>query len=96
MDKVAYQNWWQLHLRVSRGEVLVGDENAAYQTGLSDLQCSDQLSATLDARELRQSLATLQKEHIDLEHQRQSLDREIASLECRLSDYAREYLGVKE
>ena len=96
MDHTTYQNWWQLHLRVARGETLAGDESAAYEVGLADLQRDEKLTATVDARELRQSLATLQKEHSAMEQQRQELDAEIAALESRLSENARQYLGVED
>jgi len=96
MDNATYQNWWQLHLRLARGETLSSDESAAYQVGLADLDRDEQLTATVDARELRQSLTKLQKEYSVLEDQRHELDAVIAALESRLSDNVRQFLGVEE
>ncbi len=96
MNKATYQNWWQLHLRLARGETLSSDESAAYKVGLADLEREEQLTATVDARELRQLLTKLQKEHSVLENQRQELDAVIAALESRLSGSVRQFLGVED
>ena len=96
MDNMTYHKWWQWHVRVARGETLFGDERMAYQVGLAELDKEEPLAATVDARELRQSLVALQKDHWELEQQRLELDAEITTLESRLSENARQFLGVKK
>ncbi len=96
MDNAIYQDWWQLHLRTARGDILTSHEKAVYEGGLADLECGEQLPAAVDARELRQSLAMRQKEHLALEQKRRELDAEINELESRLSQDARRYLGVED
>lgn len=86
----------QLHLRFARGETLSNEDSAAYRVGLADLERDEQPMATIEARELRQSLTVLQKEHAILDNQRQELDAEIAVLESRLSGNVRQFLGVEE
>jgi hypothetical protein len=34
MNSLEYQHWWQLHLRVAKGEALEPQEREAYQSGL--------------------------------------------------------------
>ncbi|MBC8870777.1 MAG: hypothetical protein H8E44_15245 [Planctomycetes bacterium] len=95
MDRTTYQQWWQLHLRVARGESLGPDEQASYDVGCRELEREEQLLETTEAKESREQLAALEAEHAALETQRQQLDAEIAELESRLRDQTRQYLGVE-
>jgi len=95
VDRTNYQQWWQLHLRVARGESLGPDEQASYNAGRRELEREEQLLETMEARESREQLAALEAEHAALETQRQQLDAEIAELESRLRDQTRQYLGVE-
>ena len=96
MDQAAYQQWWQLHLRVARGEALSPDQFATYESGRRVLEQQEQFPAATIARKAREELATLEAEHARLEKRRQQLDSEIASLESQLSQQTRQYLGVED
>lgn len=94
MDRTTYQQWWQLHLRVARGDSLSPDEQSSYHAGRRELEREEQLLQTTEASESRRHLAALEAEHADLERRRQQLDAEIARLESQLRDPTRQYLGV--
>lgn len=95
MDQTTYQHWWQLHLRVARGESLGPKEQSSYDAGRRELEREERLLETTEARESREQLAALEAEHAALETRRQQLDTEIAELEARLRDQTRQYLGVE-
>ena len=90
----TYQQWWQLHLRVARGDSLSPDEQASYHAGRRGLEREERLPETEQARQAREHLAALEAEHADLERRRQQLDAEIGRLEAQLDDPTRQYLGV--
>jgi uncharacterized protein YlxW (UPF0749 family) len=94
MDQTTYQQWWQLHLRVARGDFLSPDEQSSYQAGRRELEREERLVETKEARETREHLAALEAEHADLEKRRQQLNAEIGRLESQLEDHTRQYLGV--
>jgi cell division protein FtsB len=96
MDNSAYQNWWQLHLRVAREETLAPEELAAYQQGLSSFEQDESLQAITDARKARQYWIALDTEYLALEQRRGQLEGEIAKLESQLSEHTRQYLGVED
>jgi hypothetical protein len=75
VDRTTYQQWWQLHLRVARGDSLSPDEQSSYHAGRRELEREEQLLQTTEASESRRHLAALEAEHADLERQRQKLDR---------------------
>ena len=37
MTELEYQQWWQYHIRVARGESLSDEETAIYQAGIEEL-----------------------------------------------------------
>jgi chromosome segregation ATPase len=94
VDRTTYQQWWQLHLRVARGDSLSPDEQSSYHAGRRELEREERLLETTEASESRRHLAALEAEHAKLERQRHQLDAEIARLEFQLRDPARQYLGV--
>ncbi len=95
MDPMAYQQWWQLHLRVARGELLRPEEQPAYEAGRLELEQSEQMAELAEAKQARDELLALDAERDRLEQRRKQLDAEIATLESRLNDPARHFLGVK-
>jgi hypothetical protein len=95
VDQIAYQHWWQLHLRVARGESLDPGEQSSYDAGRRELEREERLVETTEAKESRERLAQLKAQHTDLETRRLQLDAEIADLESRLRDQTRQYLGVE-
>ena len=94
MDQTTYQPWWQLHLRVARGDSLSPDEQSSYHAGRRELEREERLLETEQAKQAREHLAALEAEHADLERRRQQLDAEIGRLESQLEDHTRQYLGV--
>ena len=38
MPEFDYETWWALHLRIARGESLLEQETAAYESGLTYLE----------------------------------------------------------
>ncbi len=96
MDESAYQRWWQLHVRVARGETLHPEESELYDVGRRELEQAEVLRPIETARRARRELRALETEHRSLEQRRQQLDREIAALESRLPLAARQLLGAEE
>jgi predicted nucleic acid-binding Zn-ribbon protein len=96
VDHATYQRWWQLHLRLARGQSLSADEQSAYDAGRRALEQDELLRETAEARQLRAQLAALESEHGELQRRRAQLEGEIAELEARLSEQTREFLGVEE
>ena len=82
MDQATYQQWWQLHLRVARGDHLSSDERSFYDAGLSEIE---QEAPPLDAAAERSqdALAAREAEKEILMRSRRELDAEIADLESR-------------
>jgi hypothetical protein len=96
MDEKAYRTWWELHLRVARGESLNPEEVAAYEVGLKQLHQEESLSdkvATL--RQLRANVVTLETEQERLQARRNKLEAEIAVLETLLNQQTAQLLGVE-
>ena len=89
MDDVRYQRWWQLHLRVARGETLNPTERAEYEAGLE----------TLDQEEKEQlqpeSVTMLRKLRAQAEQLRQLLEQQIAELRKTIAAQER-YIAVLE
>lgn len=85
MDKTAYQRWWQLHIRVARGENLSVDEQAVYEVGLTELDGEEKpqwQDAGLELlRQLRAEVEGLEAAHTQLQARSQRLDRQIWTLE---------------
>ena len=90
MDQTSYQQWWQLHLRVARGEPLSADKQAFYEDGLRQIDADERL-ASADTTQLRGELHQLEKRFAVLESQRRALDLEIQQLETRLNNQGVEF-----
>ncbi|NOX60819.1 MAG: hypothetical protein GXP42_02555 [Chloroflexi bacterium] len=85
MDQTAYRQWWQLHLRVARGEKLDSQEQQAYESGLEMLDREEQEAlAPADLallRQLRSQIDRMQTMHAQLLMKSAQLDEQIAALE---------------
>lgn len=85
MDQIAYQRWWQLHIRVARGESLGVDEQALYEAGLTELDIEEKRQwedAGLELlRQLKAEVEGLEAAHAQLQARSQRLDRRIWTLE---------------
>jgi predicted RNase H-like nuclease (RuvC/YqgF family) len=85
MDDQIYQHWWQLHVRVARGEKLSPLEQMEYDRGLQvlDREERQELEAGDRAglRKLRAQIEQLQTENVQLRARSARLDRQIRTLE---------------
>lgn len=95
MEQAAYTQWWQLHVRMARGEKLRPDEQLIYEADRRDLEREEHFAEAIDARAAREHLAKLEAEHAELESRRRQLDAEIMALESRLNEQTRQQLGVE-
>ena len=97
MDKATYEQWWQLHVRASRGEVLSEDERSHYEDGLRDLHSQEALTDDLSTlHQTRAAVLELDAKCEQLHRQRQQLRGRIARLEAALSEETRRMLGIED
>ena len=97
MNAAQYEAWWQLHLRAARGERLSLKERAAYEAGARQLDQEEVMSGDLARlQQVRAAVAAAEAECAALRHRRDELDSEMASLEAKLSNRARQLLGVSD
>jgi hypothetical protein len=96
MNGSANQRWWELHVRVARGERLSPEERAVYDAIRRELEESETLQPLQSAKEARDELRELELQRRRLEQRRQELDAEIAAVERALAPQARELLGAEE
>ena len=82
MEANAYKTWWELHLRVARGDTLMAEEQATYDAGIQELDREEKIEGNIvGLRQLRASLAQLEAENARL---REESERK-AENETRLS-----------
>ena len=84
MAASAYERWWQLHLRVARGETLSAQEQTAYQAGLDRFDREEACFEPEGLAELRTLRAQIEQRdavHTQLSERSAQLDRHIAALE---------------
>lgn len=85
MTDVEYQQWWQLHIRVARGEPLDDTEQALYRAGMDELDREEaerlQLASLAHLQELRNQVQRLTQSLVQLTKQTESLSSRIAALE---------------
>lgn len=85
MDDARYQRWWQLHLRVARGEMLNPAERVEYEAGLEvlDREEKEQLKpeSVTTLRRLRARVEQLRRVHAELLAKSAHLDEQIVALE---------------
>lgn len=95
MGESAFQTWWELHVRVARGESLTAEERTVYQSQLHDFETDEESQLLLGAKHAREDLTALESERSQLEQRRQELDAEIRLLESRMGQQTRLLLGVE-
>lgn len=81
----AYQRWWELHLRVARGDSLSAEDRAVCDATRRALEESEVLVPLQDAKRARDELREWEVERRRLEARRQELDAEIAAIESASS-----------
>ena len=85
MDQTTYMQWWQLHLRVARGDELDAAERATYEAGLIELDAEEKTQWTdgdlIRLRRLKAEVESLQSTRVQLQAKSRRLDRQIRTLE---------------
>ena len=85
MDQTTYMRWWQLHLRVARGDELDAAERATYEAGLIELDTEEKTQWTdgdlIRLRRLKAEVESLQSTRVQLQAKSRRLDRQIRTLE---------------
>lgn len=85
MDQTTYRHWWQLHLRVARGDELTAVERATYEAGLTELDAEEKAQWTDNdltrLRKLKAEVESLQAIRAQLQAKSRRLDRQIRTLE---------------
>ena len=85
MDQTTYERWWQLHLRVAKGEELDAAERVIYAAGLTELDVEEKTqwengNLTM-LRRLRAEVESLETTRAQLQARSHHLDRQIWTLE---------------
>lgn len=95
MKAADYKAWWNLHVRVSKGESLTGNERTAYDEGLRLLRENDVEPSNLSfLRQTRAEIHRLEEERNRLQERRRELKEHADRLESALTATARQMLGV--
>ena len=85
MNQTTYARWWQLHVRVAKGEELDAAERAIYEAGLMDLDAEEKTqwedSDLTTLRRLKAEVESLETIHVQLQVKSSRLDRQIWTLE---------------
>ncbi len=85
MEDTIYRRWWQLHLRVAKGERLDPTEQKEYDAGLEAFDREEkgqfQPNGLAMLRRLRAQVAQRQETHARLLAQSHQLDQQILALE---------------
>jgi predicted RNase H-like nuclease (RuvC/YqgF family) len=85
MDQTTYVRWWQLHLRVAKGDELDAAERATYEAGLIELDAEEKAQWTDNdltrLRKLKAEVESLQATRAQLQAKSRRLDRQIRTLE---------------
>jgi predicted RNase H-like nuclease (RuvC/YqgF family) len=96
MDDVTYGSWWNLHIRIARGETLTSGQQKEYEAGLSEMHAQEDVSGDIGRlRKKRSEVLSLEAEHESLQQRSSSLETEIAALESAMNANTRELLGVE-
>lgn len=95
MTQVEYQQWWQYHSRIARGETLSTEEEAIYRAGIDTLDREEadqlQLASLQNLRQLRTQIQRLAQSLEQFTTRHEQLNRKIADLEQtyqRLTGYS--------
>lgn len=95
MNEAAYREWWTLHLRVAKGEILSREEQTSYETGRQTLREEERIETSLiQLRHTREEIQNLEAERERLHAQQQHLRERVMALEAALSESAKQALGV--
>jgi predicted RNase H-like nuclease (RuvC/YqgF family) len=97
MNDSRYKHWWEIHVRVCRGEELSDEERAVYEVGLRELHDEERFTVDVSSlRRTRQETMELDAKCEELQARRHELKYEISKLESALSEEARKALGIQD
>ena len=95
MDNEDFKDWWNLHVRASKGEQLTEAERKAYDEGMRLLRTEGVGEISLAAlRQARDEIRELDAERDRLQERRRELRERAKMLESALSANAKHALGV--
>lgn len=84
MIELEYQQWWQYHIRIARGESLTEAEQAIYYAGIDALDRAEaeqlHLASVKNLRQLRNQVQLLTQSLRQLTMRNEQLSRKIADL----------------
>ena len=85
MTDSEYQQWWQLHMRISRNKTLNAEEQVLYRAGADELEREEvaqlQLAPLTNLRQLRNQVQLLTQGLTQLMTRSEHLNRRITDLE---------------
>lgn len=85
MTDQEYQQWWQYHIRIARGEALTQAEELIYHAGVDELDQEEaellQLASLESLRHLRNKIQQMTQNLSQLTNRNNQLSRQIADLE---------------
>ena len=97
MHNAECECWWDLHLRMCRGEELSDEERAVYEAGRQELHDEEHLATDLlSLRQTRQEVMGWDAKCDQLQARRRQLKQEFSRLESALSEEARKALGIQD
>jgi predicted RNase H-like nuclease (RuvC/YqgF family) len=89
--------WWDLHVRVARGEQLSSAEQQEYDRAVAEHDRSSLVRPSVEELKQRRALiASLSQENTQLRARLEQLEAEARQIERTLSQETRELLGVTE
>ena len=93
-----WSTWWDLHLRLARGETLSEQEQQLYDAEVArqDREAPPLKSGLEALKAMRQQVLDLGLDNADLRSQVTDLEKDIRLVEQALSEETRQALGVGE
>ncbi len=90
--------WWELHLRIARGETLSEQEQQLYDAEVArqDREAPPLKTDLESLRTMREQVLALGRDNVELRSRVDELEREIRRVEHALSAETRQALGVGE
>ena len=95
MNEATHRQWWPLHIKYAKGEALTPEEQAAYEAGRDQLYANENLNGDVeDLKQLRAHILEMEAQLAQMMEQYRALKARAESLEDRLSEPVKNYLGV--
>jgi hypothetical protein len=97
-QSIDWSTWWNLHLRIARGEALSAEEQQLYDAEVArqDREVPPLKTDIESLKTMREQVLALGRENAKLRSRVEELEREIGRVEHSLNDETRQALGVGE